>query len=178
LPVDATFPDPPDIVLSSGQSRLAIEVSRVTWQRQIQVLSEARRRRPGSLVELNPELRVDKKARRGKRGSKGERNRDYGAIKEAGERLDGPGSIGDDHLHATIHALNAAIESKKPRLSAYSVQSRNVWLFLVDDGLPGAWSEIFRRTDLWQKVESVCPQTGFRRIYLYRFSECSPIRLH
>ena len=81
LPVDATFPDPPDIVLSSGQSRLAIEVSRVTWQRQIQVLSEARRRRPGSLVELNPELRVDKKARRGKGGSKGERNRNYGAIK-------------------------------------------------------------------------------------------------
>jgi hypothetical protein len=108
---------------------------------------------------------------------KGERSGDYRAIKTPAARLDGPGSAGDEHLHATINALRAAIERKKSRLSAYSTRSSDVWLFLIDDGYPGAWSEIFRRSDLWQEVKSVCAQTGFKRIYLYRFSECSPLRL-
>jgi len=156
--------------------KLAVEVSRCTWQRQSQIIAEAKKW-PQWRVELNPELWVDDKARRGRRRAKGERSGDFRAIKLPGERLDGPGSTGDDHIRATISALRAAVKRKKARLSAYVTWSPDVWLFLIDDGYPGAWSEIFRRGHLWREVKSVCAQTGFERIYLYQFFECSALRI-
>jgi hypothetical protein len=177
LPINTTFPDPPDIVLSSDQAKIAIEVSRVTWQRQSQVLAEATKKWPEARVELNPELWVDRQARSAKRRPKGERSGDYRAIKLKGERLDGPGSIGDDHLLATLNALRGAIERKKSRLSAYSTWAPDVWLFLIDDGSPGAWSELLRRTDMRRTVEASCEKTGFKRIFLFQFSGKNLVRL-
>ena len=89
LPINATFPDPPDIVLCDDQRTIAFEVSRLTWQRLSQVLGEATKNWPGSQVELDHALLENGKARRRKGKTKGERSGDYEAIKTTGERLRG-----------------------------------------------------------------------------------------
>jgi hypothetical protein len=158
----------PDVMLSDRRLRLGIEASRVTWQLQSQVLAEARKSWPNSLVELGPDLWVDKDARPSKKGS--ERGGDYHAIKPPGERLDGPGSIGDDHKNATIRALNKTLRSKSAKLKRYSF-SDPVWLFLIDDGYPGAWSDMLKEDKFSGDVTQLCIGAGFLRVYLYRFSE-------
>ena len=187
LPIRATFPNPPDIVLSCGEGTIAVEVSRITWQAQSQVLAEAAKRWPGSLVELTPEMwadrqarpeKADRKAHRGKDVRKVERSGDYSTIRKQGEPFKGPGWIGDIHLDATIDALSTAVERKKHRLASYLTSAPTVWLFLIDDGgIAGAWCELFARVDLRQKVAAACASTGFDRVYLYQFSETAPVRI-
>jgi hypothetical protein len=105
FPIYASFPDPPDVELTCNQGTLVIEVSRVTWQRQSQVLAEADDRWPESLVELSPELMVNSKVRRAKRVLKGKRSGDYRTIKLRGERFDGPGFIGDLFVRQSMRSV-------------------------------------------------------------------------
>jgi hypothetical protein len=117
LPICATFSNPPDIVLSCDQGKVAVEVTRLTWQRLSQVLAEAKANWPGAFVEISPEICVDDKARRRKRTPKGQRSGDYRAIKLSGEAHQSPGWIGDSPARATLDALAAAVAKKKARLS-------------------------------------------------------------
>jgi hypothetical protein len=175
FPVKVTFPDPPDIVFSSGEQSIAVEVSRVTWRRQSQVLAEARKQSSPWFVELDPALWIDKPARRGDRRST--RSADYSAIKLAGVQFDGTGSIGNAHRVATIDALHTAMEKKKALLNRYIESAPTIWLFLVDDGLPGAWAEILSHPDSTNAAVAASKGAGFERVYLNRFSEESPVRL-
>jgi len=162
LPVDIVFPDPPDVLISSKETIVAVEVRRVAWTRMSEVTRAAK---PGEVVELTPELCVDRPARRDKRAAKGTRSGDYLAIKSPGEHLDAPGWLGDRPEATMLAGLSAAIEDKDKKFASYSKHTSHVWLFLIDDGLPFSWGEI--RAD---QIDEICSKTNFERIFLFDFT--------
>jgi hypothetical protein len=174
LPITATFPNPPDVVLSCELGKVALEVSRLTWQRQSQILAEAGNW-PGSVVEISPEICVDRKACARKHAPKGQRSGHYEAIRLKGEAHQSPGWPGDSQLRTSLDALAAAVARKKDRLGWYSAAAASVWLFLIDDGIPGACSELLGCAD--RRYEATCTETGFERIFLFQFSGGNSVRL-
>ena len=167
LPVSIARPNPPDAVISSqGKPVLAVEVTRVTWQRLSEVEAAAG---PGELIELNPELCVDRKARRDRKAPKGARTGSFRAIKAFGEKLDGLGWVGDEMEAKTLDALEAAITDKQTRFQSYAASAGRVWLFLIDDGLVGAWEGILSNPDFKARAEAICAASSFERVLLFRF---------
>jgi hypothetical protein len=171
LPTEAAFPDPPDVLVCCDRRVLAMEVTRITWTRQSQVIAEAEKLSTESLIGLDPSLWVDRHARRDKKAPKGQRNGDYQSIRLKGERLISSGWTGDAHVSATLSALAVAVERKKARLSHYLAAADAAWLFLIDDGVPGAWDKLLCDAELASKATELCTGTGFERTYLFQFSD-------
>lgn len=179
LPVSITMPDPPDaLIISDVNPVLAVEVRRVTWRRMRHVEAHATawdvdaQGQPirGDLIEHNPDLCTDEPARPDKRAPQGSRTGDFRAIKKPGEKLDGPGWAGGEMEAVTLAALQTAVTEKQAKFKSYSVSTGHVWLFLIDDGIAGAWEGILSNPDFRQQAQAICAASDFERVLLFRFS--------
>jgi hypothetical protein len=179
LPITITMPDPPDaLILSGGNPVLAVEVRRVTWKRLRHVEAHATpwdvdaggQPIRGDLIEHNPDLCTDEPARPDKGAPKGSRTGNFRAIKKPGEKLDGDGWVGGEMEAVTLAALQTAVTEKQAKFESYSVSTSHVWLFLIDDGIAGAWESILSNPDLMQQVKAICAASDFERVLLFRFS--------
>ena len=163
-PVKAEFPDPPDVVMSWPQERIAVEASRIGWTRQSAVLAAATNRYLDAAVEMSPHL-CDQGLPTGRLS---DRTGSYGAIKKPTEQFNSPGFAGDDAELLTLKALQAAIDRKNSMIDRYreKAQTDRVWLFLLDYSIPGAIQKILRRVDLRAKAKATCAASLFERVLL------------
>jgi hypothetical protein len=179
LPVEITMPDPPDaLIFFDNNPVLAVEVRRETWQRLRHVEAHATpwgevdaQGRPvrGDLIELNLDLCSNEPARRDMHAPKGTRTGDFRAIKKLGEKLEGEGWTGGEMEAVTLTSLQIAVAEKQAKFNDYSASTGRVLLFLIADGLPGAWDGILSDADLKRQAEAICASSDFERVLLFRF---------
>jgi hypothetical protein len=168
LPVEAQFPDSPDVVLESAGKRIAVEVTRIAWTRQSAVIAGATDKFPDAIVEMSAHL-CDQD---GAEGRLGDRTGSYAAIKRRHERLDSPGFAGDDAERLTLGALGTAIKCKNAKVDEYRRRAGTdrIWLFLIDDGIPGTIKKIMSQTSLRTEAIQKCRQASFEHVLLFEFS--------
>ena len=70
---------------------------------------------------------------------------------------------------ATLDALKAAVEKKQAKFQNYAASAGRVWLFLIHDGIPGAWEGILSNPGLRARAETICAANSFERVLLFRF---------
>jgi hypothetical protein len=168
LPVEAQFLDSSDVVLDSAGKRIAVEVTRIAWTRQSAVIAGTTDKFPDAIVEMSAHL-CDQG---GAEGRLGDRTGSYAAIKRRHERLDSPGFAGDEAEQLTLGALGTAIERKNAKVDEYRrhAGTDRIWLFLIDDGTPGAIKKILSQASLRTEAVQKCGQSSFEHVLLFQFS--------
>ena len=76
----------------------------------------------------------------------------------------------DDHSSHIIMIFYNALDTTCdcPPLRQHHLQLID-WLFLIDDGLVGAWEGILSNPDFKARAEAICAASSFERVLLFRF---------
>jgi hypothetical protein len=187
FPTQVGWPEPPDAVLALNDGRrIAVEVTRMGYQKLAQVTAEAKKQGK-VIVEIDPSLAENSKAapETSSGRQKEKRTDDYRFIrkpdyfarkcKEKRKENDPPSSgwIAEEILQKTIDAILHAVIYKQRKLGKYQSDVDAAFLLLIDDFFPESVKDALNDAALLNEIQNACRASedqNFDKVLLFRFS--------